>query len=265
MSHRSIYPLLFFIAVVLLAFWKVIFHGDFTLLVGGDINSLYFPWFDVSAYWLKKGVFLLWDPYVYAGKSFMGEPQPGIFYPLNWVFMLLPTRGGGINLDGLQTLLILDYVLAACFFYLLARSLELSPYGAALAGISFALGGYTVQLCGFINVFSGFVWMPLVLLCFHKALISADWKRRCRWTLGSGSCLASYFPSRPPRPGGAHGISTRGLCRFRGGSELERIRREKLDRAILHPRFGRNHRGFNHRLAMAPVGRMGAARLALGR
>ena len=75
----------------------------------------------------------------------------------------------------------------------------------------------------------------------------------------------AYFPSRPPRPGGAHGISTRGLCRFRGGSELERIRREKLDRAILHPRFGRNHRGFNHRLAMAPVGRMGAARLALGR
>jgi hypothetical protein len=193
MSLRPIYPLLFFIAVVLLAFWKVIFHGDFTLLAGGDMNSLYFPWFDVSAYWLKKGVFLLWDPYVYAGKSFMGEPQPGIFYPLNWVFMLLPARSGGINLDGLQALLILDYLLAAYFFYLLARSLTLSPYGAALAGISFALGGYTAQLGGYVNAFSGFVWMPLVLLCFHKALTSVPWKRRCRWTLASGSCLALTF------------------------------------------------------------------------
>jgi hypothetical protein len=193
MSYRSIYPLLFFVAAVLLAFWKVIFHGDFTLLAGGDMTSLYFPWFEVSAYWLKKGVFLLWDPYVYAGKSFMGEPQPGIFYPLNWVFMLLPARSGGINLDGLQALLILDYLLAACFFYLLARSLALSPYGAALAGISFALGGYTVQLGGYVNAFSGFVWMPLVLLCFHKALTSGSWKRRCRWTLGSGLCLALTF------------------------------------------------------------------------
>ena len=157
------------------------------------MTGLYFPWFDVSAYWLKKGVFLLWDPYVYAGKSFMGEPQPGIFYPLNWLVMLLPARSGGINLDGLQALLILDYLLIAYFFYLLARSLALGPYGATLAGISFALGGYTVQLGGYINVFSGFVWMPLVLLCFNKALTTPDWKRRCRWTLGSGSCLALSF------------------------------------------------------------------------
>src|SRR4030095_14192611 len=170
MSYRPVYPVLLFAALVVLAFWKVIFHGgDFTLLAGGDMTGLYFPWFDVSAYWLKKGIFLLWDPYVYAGKSFMGEPQPGIFYPLNWVFMLLPARSGGINLDGLQALLILDYLLAAYFFYLLARSLALSPYGAALAGISFALGGYTAQLGGYVNAFSGFAWMHRVFLCFYTA------------------------------------------------------------------------------------------------
>src|SRR5262249_43701691 len=67
------------------------------------------------------------------------------------------------------------------------------PYGAALAAISFAFGGYTVQLGGYLNVFSGFVWMPLVLLCFNKALTSADWKRRCRWILATGSGLALTF------------------------------------------------------------------------
>src|SRR6185503_6021587 len=121
--NRKLYPLLFFAAVTLLAFWKVIFHGEFTLLaVGGDVVTAYYPWFEVAAYWLKRGVFLLWDPYVYSGKPFMGEPQPGMFYPLNWIFMLLPARGGGFNLDGFQALLILDYFLIAYFFYRLARS-----------------------------------------------------------------------------------------------------------------------------------------------
>ena len=80
---RKLWPILFFALVTVLAFWKVIFHGEYTLLAGTDISSAYYPWFDVAAYWLKRGVFLFWDPYVYAGKLNMGEPQPGLFYPLN--------------------------------------------------------------------------------------------------------------------------------------------------------------------------------------
>ena len=192
--NRKLYPLLFFFALTLLAFWKVIFHGEFSLLaVGGDVATAYYPWFEVGAYWLKKGVFLLWDPYVYSGKPFMGEPQPGIFYPLNWIFMLLPARGGGINLDGLQALLILDYFLAGYFFYRLARSFNLTPLGAALAGVTFALGGFTIHIYGYVNKLSGFVWMPLVFLCFRRALLSETRKSCYRWTLWSGIFLALSF------------------------------------------------------------------------
>ena len=80
---RKLYPLVFFTCAAVLVFWKVIFHPEFTLLAGADTAAAYYPWFDVASYWLKRGVFLLWDPYVYAGKMTMGEPQPGIFYPLN--------------------------------------------------------------------------------------------------------------------------------------------------------------------------------------
>src|SRR5262245_38881771 len=125
MLRKISIPLLF-LALTVLAFWKVLFHREFTILTGGDLTIAYYPWFDVAAYWLKRGVFLIWDPYVYAGKANMGEPQPGIFYPLNWLFMLLPVRGGGMNLDGLQCLMILDYLLASCFFFYFARSLGLT-------------------------------------------------------------------------------------------------------------------------------------------
>ena len=204
MMGRKLYPPVFFLVVTILAFWKVIFHGEFTLLIGGDVASAYYPWFDVASYWFKKGILILWDPYVYSGKPFMGEPQPGLFYPLNWIFMLLPARGGGINLDGMQALLILNYFLMACFTFLLARSIGLSPYGAAAAGVSFALGGYTVHIFGYVNKLSGFVWMPLVILCFRRALLSEHWKARVRWGVMGRDLTGADVSSRTSYPGHPH-------------------------------------------------------------
>jgi len=185
---RKTLPILFLAAVTLLVFWKVIFHSDFTLLVGGDMASSYYPWFDVASFWLKKGVLLLWDPYVYAGKFNMGELQPGLFYPLNWIFMLLPA-----SLDGMQALIILDYFLAALFTYLLARSLEISRSGACISAVSFAIGGFNAHIYSYLNVLSGFVWMPLVLLLFLKSFREAKRVQQVRSAIGSGLLLGLSF------------------------------------------------------------------------
>ncbi len=190
---RKLGPLLCLALVIILAFWKVLFHPEFTLLTGSDMAAAYFPWFDIASHWFRKGIFLFWDPYVYAGKANMGEPQPGLFYPLNWIVMLLPSKTGGVSLDGLQALLILDYFLASLFTYLLARSLRLRRSGAILAAVAFALGGYTAQLYGYVNVLSGFVWMPATLLCFRNALLVQGWRRQARWIVGSGCALALSF------------------------------------------------------------------------
>jgi hypothetical protein len=178
---------------MLLAFWKVLFHPEFTLLTGGDMCSQTFPWFNIAAYWLKKGSLLLWDPFVYSGKANLGELQPGVLYPLNWLFMLLPAPGGGVNIEGLQALLILNYFLAGGFTYLLARSFAISPRGAVASGVAFSLGGYTVQVHGFVNIFSGFVWMPLVLLLFRRTLLEKASRARMRWSLWCGACLGISF------------------------------------------------------------------------
>jgi hypothetical protein len=198
---RRLHPLAVCAAATVLACWKVIFHSEFTLLAGSDMARAYYPYFDVAAYWLKKGVFLLWDPYVYAGKPTMGEPQPGLFYPLNWVFMLLPARDGGVNPDGLQALLILDYFLAACFTWQLARSLGLTARGAAVAAVGFAYGGYMVQVYGYVNKLSGYVWLPLVLLFFRKGLDAPEGAARRRALLWCALALAvSFLPGHHVPP-----------------------------------------------------------------
>ncbi len=190
-----------FLSVTVLTFWKPLFHRDFTLMVGNDTAESYYPWFDIAARWLKKGVLLLWDPYVYSGKVNMGEPQPGLYYPLNWLFMLLPVRGGGMNVEGMQALMILDYFLAGLFFYLLARSLDLTPRGSVVAGSAWAFGGFTTQLYGYINVLSGFVWLPLAFLFYRRALLGNEWPARVRCAVASGLFLAlSFLPGHhiPP-------------------------------------------------------------------
>jgi hypothetical protein len=179
--------------MTVLAFWKVIFHREFTLLTGGDTATAYFPWFDVAAFWLKRGVLMLWDPYVYAGKPFMGEPQPGSFYPVNWLFLLLPAAGGGMSLDGMQALFILHYLLASFFFYLLARSFGLGFWGSVLAGVSWAFGGFMAAIYGYANVLGGFTWMPLVFLFYRRALRAPGLGPKLRLTVLAGCFLAFCF------------------------------------------------------------------------
>jgi hypothetical protein len=190
---RRFAPLALFALITLLACWKPIFHGEFTLVAGSDLARAYYPYFDVAAYWLKKGVFVLWDPYVYAGKANMGEPQPGLYYPLNWLFMLLPARDGGMNPDGLQALLIVHFLLAGYFFYLLARSFGIGAAASTASGAAFAFGGYTVQLYGYVNKFSGFVWLPLALLFFRRALQPEPGRSRTKPIVASGVALALTF------------------------------------------------------------------------
>ncbi len=190
---KRIYPPLFFAGATALTFWKVLFHREFTLLAGQDTAAAYYPWFDVAAYWLKRGVFMLWDPYVYSGKLFMGEPQPGLFYPLNWLFMLLPAGNGGISVEGMQFLLVLDYYLAALFFYYLARSFAIRPIGAGLAGLAWAYGGYMAQIYGYANVLSGFVWFAPSLLAFRRIMTANSGKERIRQILLCGLFLSLSF------------------------------------------------------------------------
>ncbi len=190
---RKAFPLLFFLLLGLLTFWKPIFHSEYTLLSGGDICAQTFPWFNVASHWLKKGVLPLWDPYVYAGKADLGELGPGLLYPVNWIFMLLPSPGGGINTIGLEFLIILDYVFMGFFCYLLARAFGLRTVGALMAGTVFAIGGYCVQLYAWVNIISGVVWMPLVFFLFCRALAAEDRRGRRRFLLGAGLCLALSF------------------------------------------------------------------------
>ena len=103
----------------------------------------------------------LWRTTVASGGLWAANPQSWLHYPPAWLFFLLPAN------FTFNLLLVAHLLLAALATHACARrALELSPQGAALAGLAFALAPWVSgQLsAGHVNVVLALAWLPVALL-----------------------------------------------------------------------------------------------------
>ena len=111
---------------------------------------------------LENNEFHLWLPYEYLGLPLLGILQPGLLYPLNFLYFVLPAPFA-FNLN-----FILHYVLAAFFTYLYVRLLGIRPFPAFIAGLVFGYSGY---LLGYVKAFTSLrnaaAWLPLILYLYE--------------------------------------------------------------------------------------------------
>jgi len=138
--NRSIAVLLL-LALTIAIYWKVAF-GGYTWLENPDPALQVRPWLDYEAREIHAGRLPFWDPYHYGGQSLIGQVQPGIANPLNWILFAIPLRDGHIRLGVLHWYWILIHWLAAVFAFWLCRDLG-ANCAASLAGASiFAFAGF---------------------------------------------------------------------------------------------------------------------------
>ncbi|MCB0175462.1 MAG: hypothetical protein KDJ97_33480 [Anaerolineae bacterium] len=157
-----------FLIVPFLAFPELIFAGK--TLYWTDITWIHYPGhIFVADEWLAGRV-PLWDPFRQAGKPMLAETQIGVLYPLRAIFLssLSPSLE-------LSLFLFMHYTLAACFAFILARSLSLSRWGATLAGLSFGFGGFLMAQNVNVNIMTGAVWLPLMLWGAIETLKRRSW------------------------------------------------------------------------------------------
>ncbi len=195
-------PVLFLAGLTALFYWKLIFSGSFTFLDSPDLIGQVLPWYQVQARAWAEGIFPLWDPYVWAGQPLLGQMQPGAAFPLNWPLFWAPLTDGSINPRWVNLHFGLMHLLPALFAYGLARELGRSRYGAVLAGLAFAGGGY-IGAIGWPQMLAGAIWLPATLLFFHRSVrlgwTPAGWASAalCGGSIGmsllSGHHQAPYF------------------------------------------------------------------------
>ena len=180
MSPRWRTPGALVLLLVLVAgfYWKITISGEWTWLEASDIALQVRPWLDFQARELHAGHIPLWDPFEWGGHSLIGQVQPGLASPVNWILFAMPLRDGHIPIPTLQCYWVLIHWLAAVFMYALCRDLGCGYAASILGGAIFAVAGF-VGHTDWPHVLIGAIWIPLVLLFFarvvrgHKPVSSA--------------------------------------------------------------------------------------------
>lgn len=119
-----------------------------------DIPLIIEPWLEYGAKRIHSGELPLWNPDNMLGAPFLGNDQSGIFYPVNWLYFLLPSP---------YMLVVLAWVrlfLAGVGGYLLARQVAgVSPPAAMLAALTIAFGPFMVSWLTW-NLSTVVSWLP---------------------------------------------------------------------------------------------------------
>ena len=60
--------------------------------IGDDSLRQQIPWLNLAYEEIKKGNIPLWNPYNFSGNPHLANIQAFIFYPLNFIFLVLPLQ-----------------------------------------------------------------------------------------------------------------------------------------------------------------------------
>jgi hypothetical protein len=168
-------------------YWKISLSAQYTWLNSPDLGQQVLPFFQEQASQWHRGQFPIWDPHHWGGQSLLGQDQPGVLFPLNWLLALAPLWHGHISLQFANWYFVLIHYFAALFCYLLARDLELSTFASLCAGASFGLSGYMGNV-DWPQMLNGGMWAPLVLLFAIRAMNG----RRPVWNMALSGSIAGF-------------------------------------------------------------------------
>lgn len=123
----------------------------------GDNYSLMVPGKLYTSQWLLKGVLPLWNPYLFAGISWVGDINQSIFYPSTLLFMVFPAA------IALNVNIMLHFLISFVGMYYLSKKFVRSKTAAVIAA---TIWTFSPQLAGAVNnisTFQSLSWMPVVI------------------------------------------------------------------------------------------------------
>lgn len=176
----------------------LVFHRT-TFFTNLDNVDQFYTWYQKLAVSLHHGYLPIWNSNVFSGQSFAGEIQPGVFYPLNILWVALFGSARGISQTALDWLVALHFAIAAFGCYLLLKQLGAQKWAAFLAGITFAFSGVVaLRAVSQTNIFFGLALLPYPIYFFVKYHTAIQTK--IRWLIASGVALGLVVLSGHVQP-----------------------------------------------------------------
>lgn len=164
-----------FLILVILLFAPALFRQD-TIILGGDEQASFYHYRAFGFDSLKKGHIPMWNPYIYSGTPYLAGFMAGLLYLPNVIFLFLSYP------LATNIVIVLHFLFAGFFIYLLCRYFKISLWPAVLAGIIYMLNGKIMGplYAGHFMWIEQYAWIPLIFLLWHKALDRKS-LRFCIW------------------------------------------------------------------------------------
>jgi membrane protein YfhO len=194
MSHpvtsRTLRWFLLLTLLVAAFFWKILFTGQYSMLLGWEGTNQAWSWYNYSARAVQQGILPAWDPYTESGRNFIGETQTGVFYPLKLLLYYAPfDRGGYLSERVYHQMYVVAHLLAAFFMFFCARELGIkSNFAAFVTAACFTLGGFLGKT-GWVHLMDSAIWLPIIFYFLLRALRSPPLARRIAYSCVAGVCL----------------------------------------------------------------------------
>jgi hypothetical protein len=151
------------IALPLILFWRqtiglsVFFHHD--------LQHYFYPYHKVAVDILRGGHLPLWNPYSFCGIPLIGDGQTALFYPLNWLYLLIEAS------RAMSLGIVLNFCVAALGMLLFARdTLRLGWSATCIATIAFTFNGFLVARIGHPSIMAGASLVPLLFAATDRAI-----------------------------------------------------------------------------------------------
>lgn len=151
-----------------------------------DNITFYVPIYGFLGDRLVAGDIPGWNPYIFGGQPFAGDPQSGWMYlPAMVLFAILPA------IQGFAAFMIFHLALGGLATYVLGRLLGFGPTAAVVAGTAFVFTPLLEHTrCCTIRAQVA-PWVPLAMLGAELAVRATTWPGRIAW-----ACLAAVAGSQ---------------------------------------------------------------------
>jgi len=176
--------------IVALTIVVAIHRGMYDTWLGRhDVLAFFLPWYAYLGERLAAGDLPGWNPHLFSGTPFAGDPESGWTYlPAMLTFPFFPAA------VAFKTMVFVQLLIAGLSTYAYARVMGLGVVAALLAANLFEFGGFLYQNthCCTVRAQIG-TWIPLSLLAVELTLRARTWRGRlAAWFLG-GLAVSQLF------------------------------------------------------------------------
>ncbi len=157
--------------LVLVFFSGILIYPKATFYPSMDLVQQHYFWkyFTVDSFKTYNEL-PLWNPHIFGGMSFIGNPVTSLFYPLNILFFILP-----LNLS-FTLVYVLQAFIAGLFMYLFLKEFKLSRFSSFIGSLIFTFSAMMIVKISHGN-FTQFLVASLIPLVFYSAELLLKYKK----------------------------------------------------------------------------------------